>query len=111
MTTRASQFAQRLLTRGGVALVLSWSVGAMAQQQGGGDGQGGHRGPPPKEALAACTSSKTGDSCSFTGKRGLISGTCQAPQGKPLGCKPSGDGSDDGHGQSGQQDGPPPSGG
>jgi len=46
------------------------------------------RGGPPPEALAACKSAKPGDACSFNGGRGAASGTCWAPEGKPLACKP-----------------------
>lgn len=45
-------------------------------------------GPPPPEALAACKSSAAGQTCSFTTARGTASGTCWAPEGKPLACKP-----------------------
>jgi hypothetical protein len=48
----------------------------------------GRRGPPP-QALAACASSNAGDACSFTGRRGERAGSCWAPEGKPLACKPS----------------------
>jgi hypothetical protein len=47
------------------------------------------RGPPP-EALDACSGKKIGDLCSFvTPKRGTIEGTCKAPEGKPLACRPA----------------------
>ncbi len=55
----------------------------------GGGGGGEHRGPPP-EALAACKSLASGAACSFTTERGARSGTCWAPEGKPLACKPAG---------------------
>ena len=48
---------------------------------------GGHRGPPP-EALAACKTLASGAACSFTGGRGEAKGSCWAPEGKPLACKP-----------------------
>jgi hypothetical protein len=48
-----------------------------------------HRGPPP-EALAACSGKKVDDTCSFaTPRRGTIEGTCKAPEGKPLACRPA----------------------
>ncbi len=43
---------------------------------------------PPPEALAACKSITVGLACSFTSPRGAVSGTCWAPPGKPLACKP-----------------------
>ena len=67
-----------------LALVLSLSAAACSaqpQQRGG---------QPPAEALAACKTAKQGDACSFTGDRGKATGTCEAPEGKPLACRPSG---------------------
>ena len=43
---------------------------------------------PPAEALAACKASTAGSDCSFTGPRGAQKGTCWAPEGKPLACRP-----------------------
>jgi hypothetical protein len=51
------------------------------------DGKGGASQPPP-EALAACQSLSSGHVCSFTSPRGAMKGTCWAPEGKPLACKP-----------------------
>jgi hypothetical protein len=45
------------------------------------------RGPSP-EALAVCKPLKAGDGCAFTSERGEMKGTCWAPEGKPLACKP-----------------------
>jgi hypothetical protein len=77
-----------------LALVGSLALGlAVAQTQ---DGQSGGqpppppRGGPPPEALAACKSLASGASCSFTSPRGSMTGTCWAPEGKPLACKPAG---------------------
>ncbi len=63
-------------------------------QQGGGQqgngqqqGEGQHR-KPPQEALDACKSSKAGQDCSFTSPHGAVSGTCFAPEGRPLACRP-----------------------
>jgi hypothetical protein len=50
----------------------------------------GHRGPP-EVALEACSNSVQGDPCSFEGRRGnTVEGTCEAPDEKPLACKPEG---------------------
>jgi len=65
------------------------SAQAPGGQGGGGTGGGEHRGPPP-EALAACKSLVSGAECSFTTERGSRKGTCWAPEGKPLACKPAG---------------------
>jgi hypothetical protein len=43
---------------------------------------------PPAEALAACASLSSGKDCSFTSPHGTVAGTCWAPEGKPLACKP-----------------------
>ena len=51
------------------------------------DGQQTHRGPPP-EALAACKTLASGAACSFTSPRGSVTGTCWAPEGKLLACRP-----------------------
>ena len=49
-----------------------------------------HRGPP-EAALEVCASSVQGDSCSFEGRRGdALEGTCEAPDDKPLACRPEG---------------------
>ncbi len=49
-----------------------------------------HRGPP-EAALEACSSSVQGDPCSFDGRRGdALEGTCDAPDDKPLACRPEG---------------------
>lgn len=44
---------------------------------------------PPAEALAACSSKQAEQACSFRGHEREISGTCWAPQGKPLACRPN----------------------
>ena len=45
-------------------------------------------GPPP-EALDACKDKQSGDAGQFASPRGdNMSGTCTAPQDKPLACKP-----------------------
>jgi hypothetical protein len=43
---------------------------------------------PPAEALAACKTLSSGQECSFTAPHGTVKGTCWAPEGKPLACKP-----------------------
>jgi hypothetical protein len=85
---------------------------AMAQQnppskpaEGQSNGQEpAHRGPPP-ESLAACKSLTSGAACQFTSPRGAETGTCGAPEGKPLACRPArGPGQDKGPpGQDGEK--------
>lgn len=43
---------------------------------------------PPPEALAACKTIAAGAACKFTSPHGVVNGTCWAPEGKPLACKP-----------------------
>lgn len=43
---------------------------------------------PPAEALASCKTLSSGQDCSFTTPLGSVKGTCWAPEGKPLACKP-----------------------
>lgn len=46
---------------------------------------------PPEAALKACESSVQGDPCSFEGRRDeALEGTCEAPEDKPLACRPKG---------------------
>ena len=49
--------------------------------------KGGPR-KPPAEALDACKSVSSGKECSFSSPQGKVTGTCWAPEGKPLACKP-----------------------
>ena len=65
---------------------------------------GQHRGPPP-EALAACKSLASGAECGFTAPRGNVKGTCWAPEGRPLACRPK-DAPQGGPGGQGGQSGP-----
>lgn len=51
------------------------------------DGRGGPP-KPPAEALTACKSLSSGAACGFTAPHGTLTGTCWAPEGKPLACKP-----------------------
>lgn len=53
----------------------------------------GDKGPPgggpPPEALAACKSLASGAACTMTTPHGTLTGTCGAPEGKPLACRPA----------------------
>ena len=49
-----------------------------------------HRGPP-EVALEACSNAVQGDPCSFEGRQGkVLEGNCEAPDDKPLACRPEG---------------------
>lgn len=65
---------------------LSACVIAQAQPQGQGDRPAG----PPPEAIKACEAKKSGDACHFTTPRGKEDGSCWAPEGRPLACRPKG---------------------
>lgn len=68
-----------------MTLVISLLTGcACAQPTGSND----RPPPPPAEAMAACKAAASGAACSFSTPRGELSGTCWAPEGKPLACKP-----------------------
>lgn len=69
-----------------LALALC-STSALAQSKPDNPPPGDRRGPPA-EALAACKTLKSGDACSFTADRGEASGSCWAPEGRPLACRP-----------------------
>ena len=46
---------------------------------------------PPEAALQACASAVQNDPCSSEGRRDeIIEGTCEAPDDKPLACRPEG---------------------
>ncbi len=46
------------------------------------------KGPRP-EAIAACKSLASNEACTFEAPRGTVKGTCFAPEGKPLACRPN----------------------
>ena len=75
----------------GRALALTICTGALTACCGlsaqTADGTGGPR-KPPAEALDACKSVSSGKECSFSSPQGKVTGTCWAPEGKPLACKP-----------------------
>lgn len=70
-------------------LALSLFVGALTACGGiSAQPAGGNGGPPPAEALQACKSLSSGQECSFSSSQGTSKGTCWAPEGRPLACKP-----------------------
>jgi hypothetical protein len=78
------------------ATLMLACAAAFAQPPSGPPPGGEHRGPPP-EALTACKTAKAGTDCSFTQGERTVKGSCWAPEGKPLACRP--------------KDMPPPAGG
>jgi hypothetical protein len=53
---------------------------------------GKRRGPPPPEAIEACTEQSEGSACSFSGHQGDVSGICIVPphEQEELVCAPEG---------------------
>jgi hypothetical protein len=76
-----------LLIRAVAILSVSALLPVSASIAGGRTGRG-HRGPP-QEAVAACADRSEGDACSFEGRRGAMSGTCQTIRSQ-LACAPEG---------------------
>ncbi|MTW21552.1 hypothetical protein [Allochromatium palmeri] len=71
-----------------LVLLLAGLATTASARPGPGDGR---RGPPP-EAIAACNSKSTNDSCSFTGRHDdTITGTCiTPPDSDQFACVPEG---------------------
>ena len=84
MQKTSSAFSMRSLVSFAAFTALMGCSAAMAQPASG-NGRGG----PPAEALTACKSAKSGDTCSFSSPNGTLSGTCSAPEGRPLACAPA----------------------
>ncbi len=70
-------------------LVLALLLAAQAASAEAPKAEGGHP-QPTSEALSACESLESGNECSFSSDTGTTKGTCWAPEGKPLACKPAG---------------------
>ncbi len=83
-TNQIGTLATRLLALTLFTGVLTACCALSAQPT---DGTGGPR-KPPAEALDACKSVSSGKECSFSSPQGKVTGTCWAPEGKPLACKP-----------------------
>jgi hypothetical protein len=66
-----------------------FAAGASLAQPAGGSGPpSGERRGPPAEALAACKSLAAGKACSFQHHGKSLAGSCWAPEGRPLACRP-----------------------
>ena len=77
--------ANKTLIQFGALAALSFSSSILSAQPA--QGQEGPR-KPPQEALDACKSVGAGQECSFSSPHGTVKGSCWAPEGKPLACKP-----------------------
>mgnify|MGYP000538265264 FL=1 len=81
--------------RASLLCALAFASSALFAQPSGAPPAGGsqqqrpdeHRGPPP-QALDACKALKSGQDCSFTSPHGTVKGSCFAPKGRPLACRP-----------------------
>lgn len=86
--------------------LVGLGAAGLSAQQGPPDGERGSR--PLKEMLKACEGKSAGDSCSANlPQRGEVTGTCFAPQGRPLACRPSQGPPNSGGGQAGTNLGSP----
>ena len=83
-THQYHQLTKRLLSMAIFSGTLAASGALFAQHAAG----NGAPPKPPAEALAACKTLSSGQECSFTAPQGSVKGTCWAPEGKPLACKP-----------------------
>lgn len=107
LPSRRTVFATAIVVTAGTGLAFNLA----AQQDPSGNGEGERRGPT-EEMLKVCVSKSAGDSCSATGPQGRqYQGTCFAPQGRPLACRPSQGGRQEGGpgGDARGAGGPPPS--
>jgi hypothetical protein len=79
-----------LVLRAGQLTTLIISMGTLAACCAfAGPHEGGGAPPqPPAQAMDACKSLSSGQECSFSSPHGTVKGTCWAPEGKPLACKP-----------------------
>ena len=76
--------------RGSIWAVLVTSI-VSVYMVGSAGAQGARPGGPSQEMLAACATKTAGDACSSVGPEGsTVTGTCFAPRGLPLACRPVG---------------------
>jgi hypothetical protein len=89
--TKSHGLTRALLVTGMLA-AASISLTAAAQSDDGEERQKGKRRGPPPEAIEACANQSEGEVCSFTGRRGDMTGVCFAPtrDDAELACAPEG---------------------
>lgn len=73
-----------------LAILTTTLIGGIAfAEDGADDRQKRELRRPPAAALEACESAVQGDPCSFEGRHGdPVEGSCEAPDDKPLACRP-----------------------
>jgi hypothetical protein len=67
--------------------VMSLALCLMSASAFAADEPDKHR--PPEEALTACKGKTADSACTFNVQQAQLTGTCRAPQGRPLACVPS----------------------
>ena len=85
LTTDLMKTENKILIRLGLLTALTCSSGILSAQTT--EGPDGPR-RPPQEALDACKSVSAVQECSFASPHGTVRGSCWAPEGKPLACRP-----------------------
>ncbi len=87
--------AQRVIFVAAAVACLSTTLAVMsaAAQSAQGERRQPRSGGPPPAALAACKSLERGQTCTFSGQRGTVTGTCEAREGKALACRSENPGS------------------
>jgi hypothetical protein len=83
LSTSTTTSATRTLNA--ALLFTCLAAGTVFAQPAGGNGPR----TPPAEALAACKSLTSDQACTFSGQLSTLTGTCAAPEGKPLACRPA----------------------
>lgn len=87
---RAHKRPRSLLLTAMALVGAAWAISMSLPDTASAQPAGAERPPrPPAEALAACKSSASGQACSFTTRQGAIAGSCWAPQGMALACRPN----------------------
>jgi hypothetical protein len=78
----------------GFAIGSLGAISVVAQESSNSGPPGGGKGGPPPQMLKICVGKAMGDACSAKGPNGqTVTGTCGAPEGRPLACRPRGAGS------------------
>lgn len=73
----------------GKPVSLTVTSGGLKQNQNNQQQTLNQQGQPPQAALNACSGSRAGDSCSFEGQRGQITGYCQNTPSGSIACVPA----------------------
>ena len=90
--TKSHGLTRALLVSGMLAAASISLTAAAAQSDDGEERQQGKRRGPPPEAIEACANQSEGEVCSFTGRRGDMTGVCFASprDDAELACAPEG---------------------